>query len=156
MYARGRPGEGRQPGTRLLIDAEQVRFQPAIDSLVLELQRTYNAKSVSDKPIVYNTYQCYLKDVPDRLAVDVERSGALTITLEPAGAWRVEKVNAPWLRPPCRRLRSTTLSKTRTSVTMMPWTFVGARRSRITRSKSWSPRTIKAVSKGRVHEQARR
>jgi proline dehydrogenase len=69
---------------------EQVRFQPAIDSLVLELQRTYNAKSVSDKPIVYNTYQCYLKeDVPDRLAVDVERSGALTITLEPAGAWRV-------------------------------------------------------------------
>jgi proline dehydrogenase len=76
MYARGRAlaKEAAVCGTRLLIDAEQARFQPAIDSLVLELQRTYNAKSVSDKPIVYNTYQCYLKDVPQRLAMDVERS----------------------------------------------------------------------------------
>ena len=76
MYARGHAlaKEAAACGTRLLIDAEQVRFQPAIDSLVLELQRTYNAKSVSDKPIIYNTYQCYLKDVPERLAVDVERS----------------------------------------------------------------------------------
>jgi proline dehydrogenase len=76
MYARGHAlaQEAAACGTRLLIDAEQARFQPVIDSLVLELQRTYNAKSVSDKPIIYNTYQCYLKDVPERLAMDVERS----------------------------------------------------------------------------------
>jgi proline dehydrogenase len=76
MYARGHAlaKEAAACGTRLLIDAEQARFQPAIDSLVLELQRTYNSKSVSDYPIIYNTYQCYLKDVPERLAMDVERS----------------------------------------------------------------------------------
>lgn len=76
MYARGHAlaKEAAACGTRLLIDAEQARFQPAIDNLVLELQRTYNAKSVSDKPIIYNTYQCYLKDVADRLPTDVERS----------------------------------------------------------------------------------
>ena len=29
---------------------------------------------VSDFPLIYNTYQCYLKDSLDRLRVDVERS----------------------------------------------------------------------------------
>lgn len=76
MYERGRTlaKEAQKYGTRLLIDAEQARFQPAIDTLVLDLQRTYNAVDCSDKPIIYNTYQCYLKDVPDRLQTDVERS----------------------------------------------------------------------------------
>ena len=76
MYARGHAlaQEAASVGTRLLIDAEQARFQPAIDSLVLELQRTYNAASDRDFPLIYNTYQCYLKDVPERLPVDVERS----------------------------------------------------------------------------------
>ena len=59
---------------RLLVDAGQVRFQPAIDNLVLDLQRTYNACSDQDFPIVYNTYQCYLKDAAERLRADVQRS----------------------------------------------------------------------------------
>jgi proline dehydrogenase len=76
MFARGHAlgREAAACGTRLLIDAEQARFQPAIDNLVLDMQRKYNAVERSDKPIVYNTYQCYLKDVPDRLRIDVQRS----------------------------------------------------------------------------------
>jgi proline dehydrogenase len=74
MYERGHAlgREAAKCGTRLLVDAEQVRFQPAIDNLVLELQRSYN--STSDKPIIYNTYQCYLKDAYIRLQTDVKRS----------------------------------------------------------------------------------
>mmetsp|Transcript_23811 Transcript_23811/g.36805 ORF Transcript_23811/g.36805 Transcript_23811/m.36805 type:complete len:601 (+) Transcript_23811:73-1875(+) len=60
-------------GTRLLIDAEQARFQPAIDNLVLELQAKYNATDKTNAPIIFDTYQCYLKDVPERLRADVER-----------------------------------------------------------------------------------
>jgi proline dehydrogenase len=73
MYNRGRTlGEAAsKAGVRLLIDAEQVRYQPAIDNLVLELQRQFN---VDDKPIIYNTYQCYLRDSLERLRTDVNRS----------------------------------------------------------------------------------
>ena len=76
MFERGRTlaKEAAESGTRLLIDAEQVRFQPAIDNLVLELQRKFNSTDKSDFPVIYNTYQCYLKDAPDRLRTDVERS----------------------------------------------------------------------------------
>lgn len=76
MYNRGKilAEEAAKHGTRLLIDAEQVRFQPAIDNLVLELQQTYNNTDTSDFPLIYNTYQCYLKDSLDRLRLDVERS----------------------------------------------------------------------------------
>lgn len=66
--------EAARVGTRLLIDAEQTRFQPAIDNLVWNLQRKYNATSVSDFPVIYNTYQCYLKDALPRLQTDLERS----------------------------------------------------------------------------------
>jgi proline dehydrogenase len=59
---------------RLLIDAEQYRYQPAIDYLALELQRTYNDKDKTDVPIIFNTYQCYLKDVVKRIDIDLERS----------------------------------------------------------------------------------
>lgn len=61
-------------GTRLLIDAEQTRFQPAIDNLVLDLQQKYNSVDKSDRPIIYNTYQCYLKDAMERLRTDVDRA----------------------------------------------------------------------------------
>ena len=73
MYNRGRTlGEAAaKKGVRLLIDAEQVRYQPAIDNLVLELQRQFNT---GDKPIIYNTYQCYLQDTTERLRTDVTRA----------------------------------------------------------------------------------
>jgi len=56
---------------RVMVDAEWTDIQPAIDSLVLWLQRKYNRGS---KPIVFNTYQCYLKGMHERALRDLDRS----------------------------------------------------------------------------------
>jgi proline dehydrogenase len=66
-------------GVRLMVDAEQTYFQPAIDALVLEMQRRYNrpAEEGGDGagyPVVFNTYQCYLRDALPRLRTDTERA----------------------------------------------------------------------------------
>ncbi|CAL8347439.1 unnamed protein product [Lota lota] len=57
-------------GVRLMVDAEQTYLQPAISYLTLEMQRVYNRQ----KPLILNTYQCYLKGAYANLSVDVERS----------------------------------------------------------------------------------
>ena len=78
MFARGHTlaASASAHGTRLLMDAEQSRVQPAIDNLVLDLQRTFNAPTTANNtiPIVYNTYQCYLTDSLERLQWDIQRA----------------------------------------------------------------------------------
>ncbi|KAF9286989.1 hypothetical protein BGZ68_002369 [Mortierella alpina] len=60
--------------TRLMIDAEQTYFQPAIDDMALYLQERYNRTCQSDGPLIYNTYQMYLKDALGRLKRDFARA----------------------------------------------------------------------------------
>ncbi|CAL8262208.1 unnamed protein product [Boreogadus saida] len=57
-------------GVRLMVDAEQTYLQPAISYLTLAMQRVYNGQ----KPLILNTYQCYLKEAFTTPSVDLERS----------------------------------------------------------------------------------
>lgn len=59
---------------RLMIDAEHSYFQPAIDHIVLNLQGEFNTQDA----VVYNTYQCYLKEARNKLKEHIiisEREG---------------------------------------------------------------------------------
>lgn len=58
-------------GVRVMVDAEWVDIQPAIDHIVLFLQRIYNT---GEQPIVFNTYQTYLKGMDGKVLRDLARS----------------------------------------------------------------------------------
>jgi len=60
-------------GVRIMIDAEQTYFQPAIDHLTHRLMAIYNHRS-GKNPVVFGTYQMYLKDSEYRLLRDMERA----------------------------------------------------------------------------------
>jgi proline dehydrogenase len=56
---------------RLMVDAEHSYFQPGIDNIAQQLSTKYNTGTF---PIIFNTYQMYLKDAHHRLQVDFERA----------------------------------------------------------------------------------
>mmetsp|Transcript_2405 Transcript_2405/g.3498 ORF Transcript_2405/g.3498 Transcript_2405/m.3498 type:complete len:504 (-) Transcript_2405:35-1546(-) len=58
--------ECERGNVRLLIDAEQSEFQPAIDHMTLLLMLKYNKK----QPLIYNTYQHYLRETLGRVKAD--------------------------------------------------------------------------------------
>lgn len=63
----------RDLGVRLMVDAEQTHYQPAISRLTMELMCRYNADG---EPVVYNTYQCYLRDAIDELRAGLDQAEA--------------------------------------------------------------------------------
>ncbi|GLB36747.1 putative converts proline to delta-1-pyrroline-5-carboxylate [Lyophyllum shimeji] len=65
----------QQRGVKIIIDAEYSWYQPAIDALTLSLTRQFNklpSRSNPDashvQPLVYGTYQAYLRRTPEHLA----------------------------------------------------------------------------------------
>eukprot|EP00026_Physarum_polycephalum_P004538 Phypoly_transcript_04559.p1 GENE.Phypoly_transcript_04559~~Phypoly_transcript_04559.p1 ORF type:complete len:538 (+),score=62.19 Phypoly_transcript_04559:308-1921(+) len=63
-------GNAHKNNVAILFDAEQTYYQPAIDYLAIYYSKKYNKVA----PIVYNTYQMYLKDGPARLQTDVSNA----------------------------------------------------------------------------------
>ena len=55
----------------LYIDAEHSHLQPAVRLLTLNLMKNYNNLG-NKSPLIYNTYQCYLKDSLLHLCNDIE------------------------------------------------------------------------------------
>eukprot|EP00117_Sycon_ciliatum_P036181 scpid44037/ scgid27278/ Proline dehydrogenase 1, mitochondrial; Proline oxidase; Proline oxidase 2; p53-induced gene 6 protein len=58
----------KEKNISLMVDAEQSYFQPAINRLTTKVMKKYNV----DRPVVLNTYQCYLKETADLLQRDIE------------------------------------------------------------------------------------
>jgi len=55
--------EANSKGVKLMVDAEQYYFQPAIDHVVMNLMRKYN----QGKCVVFTTHQAYTRDCETRL-----------------------------------------------------------------------------------------
>jgi len=60
----------KEKNVRVMVDAEQSYFQPAIHRLTVEMMRKYNTESA----IVFNTQQCYLKKALKTVTLDLEQA----------------------------------------------------------------------------------
>lgn len=59
-----------EKNVRVMVDAEQTYFQPAIHRLAMEMMAIYN----KDKAIVFNTQQCYLRKAYNTVTMDLEQA----------------------------------------------------------------------------------
>ncbi|KAF9347767.1 hypothetical protein BGX26_000779 [Mortierella sp. AD094] len=86
--------QAQKTQTRLMIDAEQSYFQSAIDSVALHLMEQYNNSPNVDGPLIFNTYQMYLKDALGRLKQDythAQRNGYVLAAKLVRGAYMVSE-----------------------------------------------------------------
>lgn len=61
-------------GVRLMIDAEHSYFQPAIDAVTVDLARRFNGLGPGQRPVIFSTYQLYLRGSLQRLRTDMDRA----------------------------------------------------------------------------------
>ncbi|KAG8691661.1 hypothetical protein FRC08_010114 [Ceratobasidium sp. 394] len=73
--------QAKERGVRITVDAEHTWYQPGIDAFVLALSREFNRASTSKdskvpagQPLVYGTYQAYLRRTPAHIAHALEDS----------------------------------------------------------------------------------
>ena len=61
---------------RVMIDAEWSAIQPAIDNITMNMQKKYNHQSGAhpNTPIIFSTYQTYLRGSYDRVVRDLDRA----------------------------------------------------------------------------------
>ncbi|QRV91724.1 proline dehydrogenase [Ceratobasidium sp. AG-Ba] len=78
----------KERGIRLTVDAEHSWYQPGIDAFVLALSREFNQASNSKdskipqgQPIIYGTYQAYLRRTPEHIASALEDARKLNYAL---------------------------------------------------------------------------
>ncbi|KAH9487282.1 Proline dehydrogenase 1, mitochondrial [Psilocybe cubensis] len=67
--------KAQERGVKVIVDAEYSWYQPAIDALTLALMREFNSLdkkqsgSALIQPLVYNTFQAYLRRTPQQLSL---------------------------------------------------------------------------------------
>ncbi|CAA7267709.1 unnamed protein product [Cyclocybe aegerita] len=66
----------RERGVKVIIDAEYSWYQPAVDALTLALMREFNSPTPSNggevQPLIYATFQAYLRRTPMQLVLWLE------------------------------------------------------------------------------------
>ncbi|KAG5641504.1 hypothetical protein DXG03_005076 [Asterophora parasitica] len=90
--------QARARGVRIIVDGEYSWCQPAIDALVKGLMREFNKPGEGGvQPLVYGTYQGYLRRTPAQLARDLHdaREGGYALGVKLVrGAYRAYEVAA--------------------------------------------------------------
>jgi proline dehydrogenase len=69
----------QEKGVKIIMDAEYSWYQPAIDAMTFALMRKYNAMDQKpttgdSQPLIYATYQAYLRRTPELLAETLEQA----------------------------------------------------------------------------------
>ncbi|KLT43686.1 FAD-linked oxidoreductase [Cutaneotrichosporon oleaginosum] len=65
---------GQKHGVRIIIDAEQSWYQPAVDVMTEQLMREFNTGKDGKSPVVVASFQAYLRRNPELVRSQIERA----------------------------------------------------------------------------------